>query len=191
MASPSSPTFVASLPLAWSPDDDQVALSDQLQQVENQIRALRWEQISHWMEQNWPAELGCAIFTVQEQRWSAVSSVSDHLYRLPALPNETEEQKKARKAKESDRRDAYQKTHFAPFLGELLRRLGKAGLPEATMTSLLQGYKGVGPKFLGREQIQENGRRLLEDWVGPLRRAQALDQSLPEAPRNRSSSPRF
>ena len=57
--------FHLSLPLAWSPDHDPIALSEQLQQAENQIRALRLEQISHWMEQNWPAELGYAIFTVQ------------------------------------------------------------------------------------------------------------------------------
>lgn len=174
--------FHLSLPLAWSPDHDPIALSEQLQQAENQIRALRLEQISHWMEQNWPAELGYAIFTVQEQRWSAVSSVADHLWRLPAPAGETDEQKKARQANESARRDAYHKTHFAPFLDELVRRLEKAGLPEAVMRSFLQGYKGVGPTFLGREHLQENGHRLIEEWVGPLRRAQALEQSLPESP---------
>ena len=191
MPSHSEQQFGLSLPLAWSPDQDQAALNERLLQVENQIRALRWEQISHWMEENWPREMGVVIFSTYERQWSAVPSVPDSLWRLPAPEGETEVQKKARKENESRRREEYQRVHFGPFLGELLNRMENAGFPEKTMKALLQGFEGVGSTFVGLEDIQSNGHRVVEEWVGPLRRAQALEQSLPESLPSRPSSPRF
>ena len=170
MPFPSERQFGLSLPLAWSPDQDQAALNERLLQVENQIRALRWEQISHWMEENWPREMGFVIFSTYKRQWSAVPSVPDSLWRLPAPEGETEVQKKARKENESRRREEYQWVHFGPFLDELINRLENAGFPEKTMKDLLQGFEGVGSTFVGLEDIQNNGHRVVEEWVGlPVR----------------------
>ena len=190
MPSPADQQFHASLPLAWSPDHDQVALSEQLQRVENQVRALRLEQVAHWMTENWPSDLGYVNFSLHEQQWFPIPSVPDHLWRLPEPPGETDDQKKARKEKEIRRHADHQKT-FEPLLGELVHRLEKVGLSDQKMRVLLQGAESIGPTFVGLEDLQDNAQKVVEELVGPLRRALSLDQSLPESPRSRSSSPRF